>query len=106
MVYVREARTLYRQDQIPPDVPDVEISSTLEERCAFAATRMAAMELDAIPTVVDHLSDTVATLYRALPTRLFVIGRDGTIAYQGAPGPRGLDPDAWEAAIEAELRAL
>jgi hypothetical protein len=49
--------------------------------------------------VVDEIEDTIADAYGALPDRLYLIDRDGTIAFQGEPGPWGFDPTALDEAI-------
>ena len=41
--------------------------------------------------------------YAALPDRLYLIGRDGRIAFKGGPGPFGFRPKEFEAAIDAYL---
>jgi hypothetical protein len=41
--------------------------------------------------------------YYALPDRLYLIGRDGRIAYRGAPGPWGFVAAELEKAIENYL---
>ena len=41
----------------------------------------------------------------ALPDRLYLVGTDGTVAFQGDPGPWGFDPAALEAAIESAVGA-
>ena len=40
---------------------------------------------------------------RAAADRLFVIGKDGKIAYSGGPGPSGFLPHEMEAALKKEL---
>jgi hypothetical protein len=66
-----------------------------EERVA-CATRV---ELD-LPFVVDRVDDEVARRYGGWPDRLYLIGRDGRIAYQGGPGPDGFVVAELEKAIE------
>jgi len=56
-----------------------------------------------IPVLVDLLDDEVARRYGAWPDRLYRIGRDGRVAFQGEEGPFGFVPERLEAAIEAEL---
>ena len=53
--------------------------------------------------VVDGLDDELARAYGGWPDRLYLIGRDGRIAYQGGEGPFGFKPEELEAAIEREL---
>jgi len=44
--------------------------------------------------------------YSAHPDRLYLVGKDGKIAYAGAPGPQGFNPDQLEEAIRAELSRI
>jgi Iodothyronine deiodinase len=55
-----------------------------------------------MPVLIDGLDDAVARAYGAWPDRLYLIGRDGRIAFQGGEGPFGFKPDELEAAIESE----
>ena len=57
-----------------------------------------------IPAIVDRLDDRVNKAYGAHPDRLYLVGKDGKIAYAGPPGPRGFDPDELEEAIRKELK--
>ena len=61
-----------------------------------------------MPALVDAMDDAVMTAYNAMPERLYLIGRDGKVAYKGGIGPVLFLPDEWEKAIEdylAEQRA-
>lgn len=42
-----------------------------------------------MPFVVDALDNKVGEAYAAWPDRLYIVGKDGKIAYKGAPGPAG-----------------
>lgn len=46
----------------------------------------------AFPVVTDDMEDHAAIAYAAWPSRLYVVNQDGTIAYQGHPGPWGYKP--------------
>jgi len=59
-----------------------------------------------IPVLVDSMDNTVASAYGGWPDRLYLIGRDGRVAFQGEMGPFGFLPDRLEAAIAGELRAI
>jgi hypothetical protein len=76
--------------------------TTIEERLA-AATQMCTKLEISLPTLIDKLDDKVGQAYNAWPDRLYLVGRDGKIAYQGGPGPRGFRPEELEAAIKKEL---
>ena len=51
------------------------------------------------PVVVDQIDDTLARVYGALPDRLYLVAKGGSIAYQGEPGPMGFKPEELEVAI-------
>jgi hypothetical protein len=76
--------------------------ASAEER-AGAATACAARLRTRIPVAVDGLDDAVARAYGGWPDRLYLIGRDGRVAFQGGEGPFGFDPDELAAAIDIEL---
>jgi len=42
-----------------------------------------------MPAVIDDERSSVKRAYAAWPDRLYVVGMDGKVAYQGAPGPAG-----------------
>ena len=72
-----------------------------EERAAVAST--CALELRTrIPVAIDGVDDAVALAYGGWPDRLYLVGRDGRIAFQGGEGPFGFVPAELAAAIEAE----
>jgi hypothetical protein len=76
--------------------------ASAEERAGLAAacaTRLAT----SMAVAVDALDDGAALAYGGWPDRLYLIGRDGRIAYQGGEGPFGFLPDQLEAAIRREL---
>jgi hypothetical protein len=78
------------------DPASPEERATVAEACALRLRiRM--------PVVVDDLDDAVARAYGAWPDRLYLVGRDGRVAFQGDEGPFGFRPELLEAAIEAEL---
>lgn len=61
------------------------------ERRGVAKRCAKALKLS-MPCVVDDMKDTVDNLYAAWPERLFVIDREGKIAYSGGVGPFGFKP--------------
>lgn len=57
-----------------------------------------------LPAIVDDMKDTANRAYGAQPDRLYLISKDGKIAYGGAKGPSGFKPDELERAIKKELK--
>ena len=49
-----------------------------------------------IPAVVDNFDNSTDLAYSGWPDRLYVIDRDGRIAYKSAPGPFGFKPAEME----------
>jgi hypothetical protein len=52
-----------------------------------------------LPVLIDGLDDAVARAYGAWPDRLYLIGTDGRVSFQGGEGPFGFLPEDLEAAI-------
>ena len=104
VVYVREAHALDGRSPLGGgNMPIVEEPVTLEERCDVAQVCMTKLELVDLPVLIDGMDNGVDKAYSAAPDRLYLVGRDGTIAYRGGPGPFGFKPDELEAAIRKEL---
>jgi hypothetical protein len=104
VVYIREAHpedgwvlSVNREEQIELADP-----TTLEERAAAAEACVLRLRTR-IPVLLDDVDDAVARAYGGWPDRLYLIGRDGRIAFQGEEGPFGFRPEDLAAAIDAEL---
>jgi hypothetical protein len=76
--------------------------ATPDERAAAAEACVLRLHTG-IPVLLDGLDDAVASAYGAWPDRLYLIGRDGRVAFQGGEGPFGFRPDELADAIETEL---
>ncbi len=106
VVYIQEAHPedgWQLQINVDEDVVH-ETPKTFDEREHLAEACSVRLELD-IPTLIDDMEDSTDLAYSALPDRLFLIGRDGRIAYRSEAGPMGFRPDELEAAIKAYLEA-
>ncbi len=71
---------------------------TVDERITVAKSFIQEMKFK-IPLLLDTMDNATADEYGALPDRLVVIDKTGAVAYAGAIGPHGFDPDAWLATI-------
>jgi hypothetical protein len=76
--------------------------TTDDERLSVAASCAANLELT-MPTVIDGIDNRVASTYGGWPDRLYLVGVDGRIAYQGGEGPFGFKPEELGPAIEELL---
>ena len=52
-----------------------------------------------MPVLVDEIDDRVGNAYSGMPDRLYVIDRDGKVAYKGGRGPFGYKPGEMEQAL-------
>lgn len=76
--------------------------TTLEARLGIARDFIARHEWR-IPLWVDGMDNAVDWAFAGWPERLYVIGVDGRIAYKGATGPFGFEPDEVEDWLEARF---
>jgi hypothetical protein len=63
-------------------------TSSVDQRSKTAEQCAATLKLS-LPTLIDRDDNKVNQAYAAWPDRLYVVGVDGRIAYQGQQGPRG-----------------
>lgn len=103
-MYIREAHPLDgRSPMGGGNAPIVEDPVDLIERNDVARVCMTRLALEPMPALVDDVDDAVNRAYAAAPDRLYLVARDGTIAYRGGRGPFGFLPEELAEAIEAEL---
>lgn len=57
------------------------------------------------PALIDGIGNTVERMYTGWPDRLYLIARDGRVAFKSAPGPFGFHPDALQAALRQAVTA-
>lgn len=72
--------------------------TTFDERTAVAAQCCTALKMS-VPLVVDELDDRVGHAYSGMPDRLYIIDRDGRVAYKGGRGPFEFKPGEMEQAL-------
>ena len=91
--------------QVTPNVEDdVKYAqpTTFVEREQVATACAVNLRIE-MPVVIDGMDNAVANAYGALPDRLYLVDRGGTIAFQGEMGPEGFRPEALAAAIDRVL---
>ena len=89
-VYVREAHPTdgWREpgnDRVGISIPQPKF---MDERVNVAQKCCARLEIN-MPLLVDAMDDRVGHLYSGMPDRLYVIDREGRVAYKGGRGPFG-----------------
>jgi hypothetical protein len=57
-----------------------------------------------MPTLLDRADNRVNQAYAGWPDRMYVVGIDGKIAYQGKPGPWGFKVEEVEAWLKKNIR--
>ena len=105
LVYIREAHP--EEGWILPENRRSGVAvhepTTVDERLAVASSCAAKLHVD-MPTVVDGIDSAVASAYGGWPDRLYLVGADGRIAFQGGEGPFGFKPDELERALQRVVR--
>jgi hypothetical protein len=104
IVYIREAHPEdgwvladNRREEIAVADP-----TSLDERAAAADACVVRLRTR-IPVLLDDVDDAVALAYGGWPDRLYLIGRDGRVAFQGERGPDGFKPEQLAAAIYSNV---
>ncbi len=116
-IYIREAhpvdgwwlglrltRKIFKR-YAPKVALDVYDPQTIEERRQVAGQCETALQYG-IRTYVDEMDDRVSKAYAAKPTRLFLLGLDGRVAYAGGLGPYGFKPGDLKRAIDDYLARM
>ncbi|WP_152053867.1 deiodinase family protein [Tautonia marina] len=100
LVYVREAHPTdgwhmfdnFRQGYTLPQPTD--------DAGRVEVARLCQRTLDlGMPMVVDSIEDPVGTLYSGMPARLYLIDREGLVAFKSGRGPFGFKPAELEQAL-------
>lgn len=106
IVYIKEAHPSDEWSmRVNPRLKYIKDPTNLFERFQVANTCMNDLEIS-IPCLLDDMENTAAVAYRSHPDRLYLIGKDGNIAYTGGPGPMGFKSEELDLAIVAELEKI
>jgi hypothetical protein len=103
VVYIQEAHPIdaWQVDANLDDDVLVASTTTPEERAEVAGVCVRKLGIE-FPALVDGSDNRVERAYTGWPDRLYVVDRDGKIAYKSAAGPFGFKP----AEVEATLKRL
>lgn len=103
-VYVREAHPIDGWRMESNDKAGIAVAQprTEGERTAVAARCCQSLNMT-MPLLVDRIDDRVGNLYSGMPDRLYLVGRDGRVAYKGGRGPFGFKPGELEQSLLLHL---
>jgi hypothetical protein len=92
-VYVREAHPTdgWRMDSNDRAGVVFAQPQNLADRIGVADKCCQSLKMS-MPLLVDDLDDRVGHLYSGMPDRLYIIDRQGKVAYKGGRGPFGFKP--------------
>ena len=69
------------------------------ERASVAGTCVRKLGIQ-IPALLDEFGNSTESNYTAWPDRLYLIDRNGKVAYKSKPGPFGFKPDDLQVAMQ------
>jgi hypothetical protein len=103
-VYVREAHPTdgWKMESNARNGVEVAQPQTFAERTSVA-TQCHRMLKPTMPFLVDEINDPVGNAYSGMPARLYVIDRQGKVAYKSGRGPFGFKPGEMEQALVMAL---
>ena len=92
-MYIREAHPSDGWSMESNDRVGIKIEqpNSAESRTKVASQCCAALDM-AVPLLVDGIDNKVGDAYSSFPDRLYLIDRDGHVAYKGGRGPFGYKP--------------
>ena len=75
------------------------------ERAKVAEACTLGLDLN-MPTLLDEMTNEVDLAYAALPDRLYLIDKEGRVAYRSERGPWGFRPSEFKLAIKTHLAGV
>jgi Iodothyronine deiodinase len=104
IVYIQEAHPIDAWQVTDNLEDDVLVASTKTEDERVTAAGMCVRNLGIeLPALVDGQDNLVERAYTGWPDRLYVVDRNGRIAYKSAPGPFGFKPAEVQQTLERLL---
>lgn len=99
-VYIKEAHPTDGWRTSGNDRAGIKIpqAKSFEDRVTAAAHCCGALDMK-IPLLVDGIDDRVGEAYSGFPDRLYVIDRNGKVAYKSGRGPFGFIPAEMEQSL-------
>jgi thiol-disulfide isomerase/thioredoxin len=105
VVYVREAHPTDGWRMPSNDRAGIALAQPRESAERTAAATLCSRTLKmTMPLLTDELDNRVGHAYSGMPTRLYIIDREGRVAYKSGRGPFGLKPGEMEQSLAMLLR--
>ena len=104
MVYIQEAHPTDLW-QLPSNVAEGVLFASPRsagERTVTARACVRKLNLQ-LPALLDGIDNRTERAYTAWPDRMYVIDRQGRVAFKSAPGPYGFSTKELERALQTEL---
>ncbi len=107
VVYIREAHPTDGRQSRENEVEKILVRQpkTIEERSDVAFQCTLRLNIS-IPCVLDDMKATAQKAYSAWPDRLYIVDRQGMIAFVGSRGPWGFKPAEMEKSLKKLLGEL
>lgn len=103
IVYIKEAHPSDDwATKVNPRLKYIKDPTTVFERYQVANTCVSDLKIK-IPCLIDDTENSAARAYKGWPDRLFIVGKNGKIAYASGPGPGGFMPHEMEIELKKEL---
>jgi hypothetical protein len=104
LIYVREAHPTdgLQMEQNVEEGILLPSPKSLEEKQGHALMCVRDLNIK-FTALVDNMDNKVEQAYTAWPIRLYLVGKDGRIAWKGKPGPDGFLPAELAVAIEEAI---
>ena len=101
IVYIQEAHAadVWQTSSNEHQKVVFQLPKSMGERTSVAESCVRNLHIE-IPALLDNFQNTTEEAYTGWPDRLYVIDKDGRVAYKSAPGPFGFTPSLMEAALK------
>jgi hypothetical protein len=99
-VYIKEAHPT-DESQSPLNIEEdvlYEQPTTEDERAAIASACILRFNYS-FPMVLDNMANEIENKYRAFPERLYLLDKNGRVAWKCGIGPVLFDPDGFESEL-------
>ena len=99
-IYVREAHPTDGWRNRMNDQAGITVAQPTDQKTRLDVAQQCTRHLElSMPLLVDEMDDRVGHAYSGMPDRLYLIDREGKVAYKGGRGPFGFKPKELEQSL-------